>query len=379
MKIVSVTHYFPSKKGGIEAVGNEINRRLASRGHEVEWFASAPGTDLAPTPGLRYRPIPSIDLIERWVGIPFPIWLSRKVYGLRLAILSCDVVHIHDFIYTGSLMALLWARLAGKPVILTQHIGYIPYKNILMRGLLAFINQAVGRIALIQATRVVFISNAVENYFRQFIKFRREPAYIPNGVDCEIFFPIPDEDRVKLRNDLGVGISGKPVCLFAGRFVEKKGLSLLSQIVARTPIFDWLFAGDGPMNPARWRFSNVRTFEGRQRESLADLYRAADLLVLPSRGEGFPLVVQEALACGTPVLVSDEVAEGCVNALPLLYHLPVVGEGVVEKWHDKMLEIFSRYLDVAMDQNARVSFAKHEWSWEAVVDQYACLLRPIEK
>ena len=375
MKVVCVTHYFPSRKGGIESVASEINQRLAARGHEVEWFASAPGPDDALTPCLQYRPIPSIDLIERWLGIPFPIWLSRRVYGLRISILSCDVVHIHDFIYPGSLIALAWGRLAGKPVILTQHIGYIPYKNALMRALLTFINQFVGRIALNQATRVVFISNAVENYFRQFIKFRRESAYIPNGVDCNIYFPIPDEDRVKVRNSLGVGISGKPVCLFVGRFVEKKGLSLLSQVVARTPTFEWLFAGDGPINPARWGFSNLRIFKDRQRKSLADLYRAADLLVLPSRGEGFPLVVQEALACGTPVLVSDEVAEGCVNALPLLYHLPVVGYGVVEKWHDKMLEIFSRYLDVAMDQNARVLFAKHEWSWEAVVDQYACLYK----
>ena len=47
---------------------------------------------------------------------------------------------------------------------------------------------------------------------------------------------------------------------------------------------------------------------------LPPLYQAADLLVLPSVGEGFPLVVQEAMACGTPALVGDETAAGCPEA-----------------------------------------------------------------
>src|SRR5690242_10423998 len=40
-RIVSVTHFFPSRRGGIELVAAAINRRLAERGHAVAWFASA--------------------------------------------------------------------------------------------------------------------------------------------------------------------------------------------------------------------------------------------------------------------------------------------------------------------------------------------------
>ena len=50
----------------------------------------------------------------------------------------------------------------------------------------------------------------------------------------------------------------------------------------------------------------MRVFSDLAGPGLAELYRASDVFVLPSQGEGFPLVVQEALACGLPVVCGDE-------------------------------------------------------------------------
>ena len=375
MKIVSVTHYFPSRKGGIESVANEINQRLVNCGHEVQWFASAPAPKENTSTGMYLRPIPAIDIIERVAGIPLPIWFSPRLFDLRTSILEADVVHIHDFIYPGSIIALLFGQSARKPVILTQHIGEIPYTNKILRFSLTMLNHTVGRILLGYANQVVFISNAVESYFRQFTKFRTIPSYIPNGVDREVFFPVSIDLRMKIRKDLAIDSTRKPVFLFVGRFVEKKGLALLSKIVEHTPDIEWLFAGEGPMNPEKWGLPNVRVYGGRRGESLAQLYWAADLLVLPSRGEGFPLVVQEAISCGTPVCISDEAAEGCVDILPLIHKLPISGDGLVELWSNHLRTLGSNVTRLRDQQGVLADYARYHWNWDEAVKSYLDLYK----
>jgi len=74
------------------------------------------------------------------------------------------------------------------------------------------------------------------------------------------------------------------------------------------PEITWVFAGWGHLNPADWDLPNVVVFSDLAGSSLAALYQASELLVLPSKGEGFPLVIQEALACGLPVVCSAETA-----------------------------------------------------------------------
>src|SRR5208337_3068589 len=144
-----------------------------------------------------------------------------------------------------------------------------------------------------------------------------------NGVDTGLYRTLgAAETKAGLRREYDLPESG-PVILFVGRFVEKKGISAMKRMAELRPDWTWAFAGWGPLDPSSWNAANVRVFSELRGPSMAALYRACDLFVLPSTGEGFPLVVQEALAsglpvvCGTDTLGADPAMKAFVRGAPV--------------------------------------------------------------
>ncbi|HEX5760917.1 MAG TPA: glycosyltransferase family 4 protein, partial [Thermoanaerobaculia bacterium] len=306
MRVLLVTHYYPAHPGGVEIVAAELAGRLARRGVEIEWAASAPADGVPP--GVRPLPMRAWNLAERRLGFPYPLWGPLGLLRLLAAVRRADLVHLHESLYLGSVAAYLAARLAGRPLLVTQHIGRVPYSRRLLRTSMELANRTLGRLVLGGADRVVVVSAVVRAYFTDRVRFRREPLLVPNGVDHAVFRPAPDE-AARARRRAALDLPGdRPVLLFVGRFVEKKGLRLLRALAAGRPEWLWAFAGWGPDDPAGWGLPQVRRLDRLAHAELVAWYQAADLLVLPSTGEGFPLVVQEAMACGLPAVVSAETA-----------------------------------------------------------------------
>ena len=128
--------------------------------------------------------------------------------------------------------------------------------------------------------------------------------------------------RHEVRRELGIPADAV-VFMFAGRLIEKKRpldfLEALRRIGQRNPDVWGLIVGDGPLRAAVDDYRHAHDipcatagFQNQQR--IAATYAAADALVLPSTsGETWGLVVNEAMACGLPVIVSDQV--GCAPDL----------------------------------------------------------------
>jgi glycosyltransferase involved in cell wall biosynthesis len=369
MRIALVTHYYPAHRGGIELVAAELARRLAAaHGAAISWHAS----DCDPAPaiaGVACEPARAWNGIERRAGVPYPIWSPGALRRLARAARAADAVHLHDCLYLPNLVAYAAARLAGRPVLVTQHIGPVPYRNPALRVLQVAAYRTLGRMVLGGAAQVVFVSDTVRRYFSSFVSFRAPPELVASGVDTALFQPASDARRAALRRELGAAPDA-PLLLFVGRFVEKKGLPLLRQLAERMPQARWLFAGWGPLDPAAWRLPNVQVLHGLSGSTLAPLYQAADLLVLPSVGEGFPLVVQEAMACGTPALVSEATASGSPAAAGLLAAGRLGGSDDAERWMAGIGTLLR-----SPDLRPRVAaFARENWSWDVCAGHYAGVL-----
>lgn len=370
LKILLVTHYYPEHRGGVEIVAGKLAEYLLQEGDiEIIWMASNTNPHPVDTLGLRCLPMKASNMIEDKLHIPYPLWSLPSYAKLWKEVKATDIIHLHDYLYMSNIIAFLFAQINRKPLVITQHIGFIPYKSFLFRGLLSFLNKTLGIWILRQSNQTIFISEVVQKYFSNNTRFRRPSLMIPNGVDTKIYFPAEEEERQQIRQELGLDLK-RPILLFVGRFVEKKGLPILRQLVSRFSFVQWVFAGWGAMNPEAWNLPNVTIFRDRRDSTLTPLYQVADLLILPSKGEGFPLVIQEAMACGTPVMVSSETVQAYSAAQHLIFSEEIEATNTIERWSIKIENLLQDTQTLVEMRPQVADFAQQHWSWSRCAARY---------
>lgn len=357
MQILTVTHFFESHGGGIERVAGHLCRNLAALGHTCIWAASE--SDSAPADGTVYPlPLDCFNATERLTGLPMPVPGFGALAALGREISRADVVIVHDALYCTSIAAMVIARMKGKPVILIQHIAEIPFSSMLMCKLMALANLLVTRPMIRSADQVVFISETVRQSFAG-VKKKRAALLLFNGVDTAIFHPGP-----ALRARFGISKSGK-FAVFAGRFVEKKGLAVLKVCAAQSPETTFVLAGSGPIDPHQWNLPNVIPLGTLSPNDVADLFRAADVLLLPSVGEGYPLVIQEAMACGLPVVCGAKSAESDPAAARWLLGTDI-DLNEVEETAARVCELLSQQPLSVEERREMGDYAASAYSWRGM-------------
>ncbi|KDN75071.1 hypothetical protein DF19_26300 [Streptomyces olindensis] len=149
---------------------------------------------------------------------------------------------------------------------------------------------------------------------------RHRMRLLYNDIDTERFSPLSAEARAEARARLGWS-EGEFILLFVHRLSFRRGTRLLAPLLKallsgaedpRGARVRLIVVGDGPDRPLLTREAADPALDGRMlllgavpNRDLPELYAAADCVVMPSYEEGFPRVLLEAMACGTPVVTTD--------------------------------------------------------------------------
>ncbi len=228
-----------------------------------------------------------------------PLALARLTALIRRG--KYDVVQ--TWLFAANAYGRVAARRAGVPVIVATEMAVDLWKGRAERA----IDRWLGR----RGDCVVGNSQAVVDYYREVGVPAEKLVVIRSGIAD---LPASDWDTVGTRSALGV-VPEAPLLLFVGRLAEQKrvddllkALDLLQHV--RPDLRTWI-VGDGPLRSRledmagsfTLRQSGRVSFLGH-RDDVPRLVAAADALVLPSRYEGLPNVVLEAMQAGKPVVAT---------------------------------------------------------------------------
>ena len=212
--------------------------------------------------------------------------------------------------------------------------------------------------------------------------FRSPCSVLPHGIDLP---PQLEHPRSRLRDRLGIPADRKLV-VFMSRVHPKKGIELLIAAVAQaTTPFDLLIAGAGDeayMQELKRLIDNagisqrVRWLGFLQGDDKWLLLQGADLFVLPSHSENFGIAVLEAIACGLPVVVSDQVAlQSEVKSLSLGRVIPLQ-ETALTSAMDELLAAPAECTEISA---RAIAAAEQQFSWRAAARRLIAAYQPFVK
>ena len=335
MRSCMLTSSYPKYPGEVTAPFiEEIAAGLAARGHEVHvvlpWHpdlrrpAVDRGVHLHP---YRYAPWRALNVWGYAESMAADVEVRGRAYlaaplALPAGVLAlwrvtravrCDLVHAHWAVPNGPVAALVaaWRRL---PLVVSLHGSdvYLPERHAWLRPIAAW-----------TLRRAAAITACSEDLARRAVALgapEERVTVIPYGADMETFRPAGEGERARVRAELGLA-EGEGLILAVGRLVRKKGFDVLIRALPRVlqeagPV-RLVLAGRGDLHQELAELAchlgveaHVALLGAVERDRLPALFRACDVLAVPSRHDekgnvdGLPNVVLEGMASGAAIVAS---------------------------------------------------------------------------
>ena len=307
-------------------------------------------------------------------GMPNPLLVMRLAKWIRES--KPDV--IHTWMYHANLVGALAARLAGNvPVVWGIHHSALDPRVDKRRTLL--VNQACALLSRKFPARIVCCSEAALRIHKKLKYASEKLEVIPNGFDLEQVKPSPSA-RVSVRKELGIP-GNAPLIGMAARFHPHKDhrnfVRAAMLLCKEMPDVHFLLCGID----VTWQNSQLagwielaglreRCHLLGLRRDVPRLFAAMDIATTASRSEAFPIVIGEAMACGTPCVVTDVGDSAMMVDQTGIVVAPGDPNALAEAWRkliDAGPEVRGR-LGMAARQRVEQNFAL-----PAIVDRYQAI------
>ncbi|MBR3182377.1 MAG: glycosyltransferase family 4 protein [Eggerthellaceae bacterium] len=333
MRILMINH-FPLEGSGSGTYTKNLATQLVKLGHEVCVILPVNTVDIPQYQGVRLHPVfftnPDDPLATDAGALPFnfPCFTTHPVSIVAFSALTDAQMQAYlaafeqaiqeevrdfapDVIHGQHVWALSSLAVdCGVPLVLTAHgtdlMGYDKWPE--MRYFAETAMQACEKVICISADNEKLVRDRFPQYADKIVRMR-------NGYNPDIFYP-QKLDRTEVLAAHGFEYAGQDIILFAGKMTRFKGIDILMDAAATyevaCPNAITVLAGDGEERgnlEAQARELGLKRvfFVGNvAQDELARLYNIADVDLVPSRREPFGLVAVEAMACGTPVVATNQ-------------------------------------------------------------------------
>lgn len=291
----------------------------------------------------------------------YPAWMQEHARGY-------DFVHVHTVFSHPANTAMQACRRAGVPYCV-RPLGQLCHWSLQQRRLVKQLQLALWTRRNINNARFIHCTSEMEAVETSSEGFRSPCEVLPHGI---VMPPRIRDARESLRRLLGVP-ADRAVLVFMSRVHPKKGIELLLETTAalRQP-FELVIVGTGDaaylaelqQKSAASLSERVHWLGFKEGDDKWRVLQGADLFVLPSHSENFGIAVLEAIACGLPVVISDQVAlQDEVKKHRLGRVVPLEAKTLTEA----ISGLLSSASERAEISSRAVATASEHFSWQAAV------------
>jgi len=309
MKLLLINYMETTAPGGINKVVFEIARWLSKWGHEVIVFNPAWDDELQ----MSEEKVENFKLIRGYKFKEFLYGLSIKNIGVIKEIIKTfnpDIIHVHGYHTLFSPMVIFAIRKIAPeiPIVFSPHLD-IARSTFAGKYLWRIYNFFIGKRALKLADHIISPSEfEAEMLVHQFGISSDKISIIPHGVDI-INTEKPPRQRGKIR------------LLYSGYLIKRKGVKYILESL-HSLVYDFrvedvvlTIIGEGPEKKKLLELAERLSINNKiewksflPKEELINEIRNADVFLLLSKSEAYGITVAEALALGTPVIVTKRTA-----------------------------------------------------------------------